>query len=180
MPTRTLPKMSKLCFRFSENQKMKVRRPPKNHQKSMKKPLRKHVDKKSPKFVQNGSTWGPTWVPRGDCETGVAPLGAQHFSFSCFCCFLWPSWGILGPSWDTSRGLLGPILIHFGSRYKVYRIQKQEHDLNSRQVIANRPCKNITSDQENNNFSTWVYSLVEGTQLCFVDIINVALLNISK
>ena len=85
MPTTTLTKMSKLCFRFSENQKMKVRRPPKNQQKSMKKRLRKHVDKKSPKFVQNGSTWGPTWVPRGDPETGVATHGAQDFSFSCFC-----------------------------------------------------------------------------------------------
>ena len=113
MPTRTLTKMSKLCFRFSENQKMKVRRPPKNHQKSMKKPLRKHVDKKSPKFVQNGSAWGPTWVPRGDCETGVAPLGAQLFSFSCFCCFLWPSWGILGPSWERLGAILGPCWNHF-------------------------------------------------------------------
>ena len=114
MPTRTLPKMSKLCFRLGENQKMKVRRPPKNHQKSMKKPLRKHVDKKSPNIVQNGSTWGPTWVPRGDSETGVAPLGAQHFSFSCFCCFLWPSWGILGPSWDQLVAILGHLGIILG------------------------------------------------------------------
>ena len=113
MPTRTLPKMSKLCFRFSENQKMKVRRPPKNHQKSMKKRLRKHVGKKSPKFGKNCSTWGPTWVPRGDCETGVAPLGAQLFSFSCFCCFLWPSWGILGPSWERLGAILGLFWKHF-------------------------------------------------------------------
>ena len=115
MPTRTLTKMSKLCFRLSENQKMKVRRPPKNHQKSMKKPLRKHVDKKSPNFVQNGPTWGPTWVPRGDSETGVAPLGAQLFSFSCFCCFLWPSWGILGPSWERLGAILGSFWDHFGT-----------------------------------------------------------------
>ena len=115
MPTRTLTKMSKLCFRFSENQKMKVRRPPKNHQKSMKKPLRKHVDKKSPKFVQNGSTWGPTWVPRGEFISGVAPLGAQLFSFSCFCCFLWPSWGILGPSWERLGAILGSFWDHFGT-----------------------------------------------------------------
>ena len=115
MPTRTLTKMSKLCFRLSENQKMKVRRPPKNHQKSMKKPLRKHVDKKSPNFVQNGSTWGPTWVPRGDPETGVAPLGAQLFSFSSFYCCLWPSWGILGPSWERLGAILGTFWDHFGT-----------------------------------------------------------------
>ena len=112
MPTRTLPKMSKLCFRFSENQKMKVRRPPKNHQKSMKKRLRKHVNKKSPKLSHFGSTWAPTWVPRDDSETGVAPLGAQDFSFSCFCCFLWPSWGILGPSWNQLVAILGPFWNH--------------------------------------------------------------------
>ena len=90
--------MSNLCFRFSENQKMKVRRPPKNHQKSMKKRLRKHVNKKSPKLSHFGPIRAPPWAPRNDSETGVAPLGAQLFSFSCFCCFLLPSWGILGPS----------------------------------------------------------------------------------
>ena len=115
MPTRTLPKMSKLCFRLSENQKMKVRRPPKNHQKSMKKRLRKHVGKKSPTFVQNGSTWGPTWVPRGDFIFRGSSLGASYFSFSRFCFFLWPSWGILGPSWDQPGAILGAFWDHFGA-----------------------------------------------------------------
>ena len=115
MPTRTLPKMSNLCFRFSENQKMKVRRPPKHHQKSMKKPLRKQVDKKSPKFVQNCATWGPTWVPRGEFISGFSSLGAQLFSFSCLCCFLWLSWGILGPSWERLGAILGPFWDHFGT-----------------------------------------------------------------
>ena len=110
MPTRTLPKMSKLCFRLSENQKMKVRRPPKSHQKSMKKRLRKHVDKKSPKFVQNGSTWGPTWVPRGDFISGVAPLGAQLVSFSCFCNF----WCLLGALLDHFGTILEPFCAIFG------------------------------------------------------------------
>ena len=76
MPTKTLTKMWKLCFRLGENQKMEVRRPPKNHQKSMKKRLRKHVHKKSPTLVQNEPTWGPTWVPRGDRILVSAPLGA--------------------------------------------------------------------------------------------------------
>ena len=111
MPTRTLRKILKLCFRVSENQKMKVRRPPKNHQKSMKKPLRKHVDKKSPKFVQNGSTWGPTWLPRGDFISGVAPLGAQLFSFSCFCRFWGPLGAVLGPSWGHLGTILGPFCV---------------------------------------------------------------------
>ena len=36
----------------------------------MKKRLRKHVGKKSPTLIQNESTWGPTWVPRGDFILG--------------------------------------------------------------------------------------------------------------
>ena len=122
MPTRTLTKMSKLCFRFSENQKMKVRRPPKNHQKSMKKRLRKHVGKKSPKLVQNGSTWGPTWVPRGEFILGFSPLGAQHVSFSCFCCFLLflvaflgHLGTILGPTCGHFGTILGPFWDHVGT-----------------------------------------------------------------
>ena len=109
MPTRTLTKMSKFCFRSSENQKMNVRRPPKNQQKSMKKPLRKHVDKKSPKFVQNGSTWGPTWVPRGEGIFGFSPLGAEYVSFSRFVV----SCGLLGASWDHLGTNLWPFWDHF-------------------------------------------------------------------
>ena len=105
--------MSELCFRFRKNEKMKVRRPPKNQQKSMKKPLRKHVRKKSPKLIQNGSTWAPTWVPRGEFILGCAPLGAQYVSFSCFCCF-WTLLGVLlGPSWDQFGTMLGPFWSHF-------------------------------------------------------------------
>ena len=115
MPTTSLTKMSKLCFRFRENQTMKVRRPPKNQQKSMKKRLRKHVNKKSPKLVQNRSTWGPTWAPRGDSETGVAPLGAQHVSFSCFCIFWCLLGALLGPSWDQLAAILVPFWDHFGA-----------------------------------------------------------------
>ena len=115
MPTKTLTKMSKWYFRFSENQKMKVRRPSKNQQKSMKKRLRKHVNKKLPKFIQNCSTWGPTWFPRGEGILGFSSLGAHYVSFSCFCCFLWPSWGILGPSWDQLGAILGPCWFHFGT-----------------------------------------------------------------
>ena len=116
----TFKKMSKLRFRFSENQKMKVRRPPKNHQKSMKKRLRKHVGKKSPTFVQNGSTWGPTWVPRGEGILGFSPLGAQYVSFSCFCCFLsflvaflGHLGTILGATWGHFGIILGPFWNHF-------------------------------------------------------------------
>ena len=90
---------------------MKVRRPPKNHQKSMKKRLRKHVGKKSPKFVQNGSTWGPTWVPRGDFISGCSPLGAQLFRFRVFVVFC----GLLGASWDHLGSDLGPFWDHFGT-----------------------------------------------------------------
>ena len=112
MPTRTLPKMSKLCFRLSENQKMKVRRPPKNHQKSMKKPLRKHVDKKSPKLVQNESTWGPTWVPRGEFRV-FAFWGPVCFVF-VFLLFLGllgeggPLGAVLAQSWGHFGGILKP------------------------------------------------------------------------
>ena len=112
MPTRTLPKMSKLCFRFSENQKMKVRRPPKNHEQSMKKRLRKHVGKKSPQLIQNGSTWAQE--VRG--FSGFRLLGPSMFRFRffvVFCCFLWPSWGILGPSWDQLVAILRPFWYHF-------------------------------------------------------------------
>ena len=116
MPTRTLTKMSKLCFRLSENQKMKVRRPPKNHQKSMKKPLRKHVDKKSPKFVQNGSTWGPTWVPRGDAENGVATSWGPTFFVFVFLLFFVAFLGhlgtILGATWGHFGIILGPFWNH--------------------------------------------------------------------
>ena len=115
MPTRTLTKMSKLCFRFSENQKMKVRRPPKNHQKSMKKRLRKHVGKKSPILVQNVSTWGPTWAPRGDLIWGSALLGASSFSFSNFCCFFEFFWALLGPSWHQLGVILGRFWGHVGT-----------------------------------------------------------------
>ena len=111
MPTRTLPKMSKLCIRFSENQKMKVRRPPKNHQKSMKKRLRKHVGKKSPKLFQNGLTWGPTWDPRGEEIFGFSPLGAQYVSFRVFVVFCY----LLGASWDHLGSDLGPFWDHFGT-----------------------------------------------------------------
>ena len=45
----------------------------------------------------------------------MAPLGTQLFSFSCFCCFLWPSWGILGPSWDQLVAILGAFWDHIGA-----------------------------------------------------------------
>ena len=107
---KTLTTMSKLCFRLGENQKMKVRRPPKNHQKSMKKRLRKHVGKKSPILVQNGSTWGPTWAPRGDLIWGSAPLGAFFvFEFLLFLgVLLGPLGGVLAPTWGHFGTVLGP------------------------------------------------------------------------
>ena len=118
MPTRTLTKMSKLRFRRSENQKMKVRRPPKNHQQSMKKRLRKLVGNKSLKLVQNGTTWGPTWVPRGDFIFGFSPLGAHYASFSCVCCFfgafLSPLGAILAPTWGHFEVILGPFCAILG------------------------------------------------------------------
>ena len=111
--------MSKLRFRLGGVQKMEVRRPPTNHQKSMQKRVRKHVSKKSPMLVQNGSTWGPTWAPRGELIWGSARLGANFFPFSIFCCFLESFCVLLGPSWhqlgDHFGTVLGPCWDHFGT-----------------------------------------------------------------
>ena len=115
MPTKALTKMSKVRFRLDGVQKMKVRRPPKNHQKSMQKRVRKHGSKKSPMLVQNGSTWGPTWAPRGELIWGSAPLGASFFLFSIFCCFLDSFWALLGPSWHQLGTILGRFWDDFGT-----------------------------------------------------------------
>ena len=111
MPTRTLTKMSKLCFRFSENQKMKVRRPPKNHQKSMKKRLRKHVGKKSAKLLQNdqlGVQLGTQEVRR---FWDFRLLGPSMFRFCIFVVFN----SLLGASWDHLGTNSGPFWDHFGT-----------------------------------------------------------------
>ena len=117
MPTRTLTKMSKLCFRFSENQKMKVRRPLKNHRKideeTSSQTCWQKVSKICPKWFNLGSNKGPKrWL----YFSGFVPWGLIFLAFVFllfFVAFLGHLGTILGATWGHFGTILGPFWNHF-------------------------------------------------------------------